>query len=204
MASRARTKSEPGYTKSSDYRRLVQETIGQVQDVLGQAKLSRTSREAADRDAEVIAGHLITAMVVESYLERERAGTTKNLTKIKGLRHELKVATKRESRLRGSKSLEAWLTANAKLDLARLRLRIAVESENTRQNDLSKPSGKHVVSEKFDSIVPLVQDLFYDHGLSDSAIHDLLHAVRLPSPTTRNLKSIRLASRRKDPRPARP
>jgi hypothetical protein len=172
--------------------------VNSIRKIITKAPVRRTSTEILDGQSAQLAGILLSAGHWYDWLCRHGREDTAGLMKQwNACRGELKAARAalRKTRSRQT-SPEALHRALFRATAATVLTEAAGERLNSQRSGLPEPPRRHRLSFASSAALTVVHELFYDYGLPDRTVSDLLKAVGIPAPSPRNIKRLRTSFRR--------
>jgi hypothetical protein len=172
--------------------------VTSIRKITTEAPVRRTTTEILDGQSAQLAGILLSAGHWYDWLCRHGRDDTADLMKQwSACRGELKAARAALRKARSRKPTpEALHRALFRATAAKLLAEAAGERFNSQRSGLPEPPRRHRLSFASSAALTVVHELFYDYGLPDSAVSNLLKAVGIPAPSPRNIKRLRTSFRR--------
>jgi len=154
--------------------------------------------ETLDGQVLQLAGILLAARDWYDWLCRrgreDTAGLMKQWTDCRAERKAARAAL-RKARSRDT-GPEAFQRALFRAIAASVLAEVAGERFNLRWSGLPEPPKRHRLSFASAAALTAVHELFYDYGLPDRTVSDLLKSVGIPVSSPRNIKRLRTSFRR--------
>jgi hypothetical protein len=172
--------------------------IALVRKITAAAPVRRTTTETLDGQVFQLAGILLSARYWYDWLCRHGREDTAGLMKQwNACRNERKAARAalRKARSRNT-APEAFQRALFRATKASVLAEGAGERFNLQRSGLPVPPKRHRLSFASAAALTVVHELFYDYGLPDRTVSDLLKSVGIPVSSPRNIKRLRTSFRR--------
>ena len=172
--------------------------VTSIRKITAKAPVRRTTTEMLDGQSAQLAGILLSARHWYDWLCRHgREDTAVLMKQWNACRGELKAAQAALRKARSRKPApEALHRALFRATAATVLTEAAGERFNLQRSGLPEPPRRHRLSFASSAACTVVHELFYDYGLPDRTVSDLLKAVGIPAPSPRNIKRLRTSFRR--------